>query len=183
MITKRGTNIIHKLFIAFICAASASLLHADEMNDLMSTLIQASPEVKAKAQAYKHPSKKVVSSEKASPSAKSSVGVPNIQIPDSEVLEACAKFPKLFVGKYIYGEVFFGDIVNFSGESNTSICFYAKNLRGFWLDTQDDKIIEKFKSYKHGDKFFISRECPLRITEKSGFNYFVRLPFEAPCPN
>jgi len=168
----RSANLISRLSIALIFAASASLLHADEMNDLISTVIQASPEVKVKAQAYQR------SNKKASPSAKSSVGVPNILIPDSEVLDVSAKFPKDYIGKYVYGTVYFGNNMTFASEDVTSISFYAKNLRGFLLETKDEKVIQKLLTYQHGDKFLIPRECPLKIVQKCGFNYIVHLPFE-----
>ena len=173
------TCLIRCLAIALACAASLTQLHADEMNDLMSTVMQASPEVKAKAQAYQRSSKKAFSSAKAPGVGKVATGVPNMQISDSEVLDVSAKFPKDYIGKYVYGTVYFGNNMTFPGEDVTSISFYAKNLRGFLLETKDEKVIQKLLTYQHGDKFFIPRECPLKIAQKCGFNYIVHLPFEA----
>lgn len=176
-------RIVRIMAIVLVCVAPLNLLHADEMNDLMSTVMQASPEVKAKAHAYDRSAKKSSSSVKSSSAGKNSAGVPNMQIPDSEVLEASSKFPKDYIGKYVYGTVYFGNNMTFPGEDVTSISFYAKNLRGFLLETKDEKVIQKLLTYQHGDKFFIPRECPLKIHEKAGINYFVRLPFESPSSN
>ena len=161
------------LSIALASTASLTQLHADDMNDLISTVIQASPDVKVKAQAYQRYNKK------ASPSANSSVGVPNMQIPDSEVLEVASKFPRDYVGKYVYGTVTFGDLSDFGPEVGYTIGFWAQNKRPFYLNTKDPNIAENFRKFSYGTKFEIPRACPLRIVKKAAFNYIVQLPFEA----
>lgn len=176
-------RLIRGLTFVLACPALLSQLHADEMNDLMTTVMQASPEVKAKAQAYQHSSKKVSSSAKSTNSDRSSTGVPDMQIPDSEVLEVASKFPRNYIGKYVYGPVTFGDLSDFGSESGYLIGFWAKNKRCFYLETMDPQVAAKFKTYTYGTKFEIPRTCPLRIVKKCAFNYIVRLPFEAANPN
>jgi hypothetical protein len=146
----------------------------DMVNNLISTVLASSASERAKLAKFKseNPNKVKLSNNKTSI-------VPNIQIPDTDVLEVSSKFPKDYLGKYVYGTVYFGNNMTFPGEDVTSISFYAKNLRGFLLETKDEKVIQKLLTYQHGDKFLIPRECPLKIHEKAGINYFVRLPFES----
>jgi hypothetical protein len=179
----KNTHLVLSLAIALACTAPLSLLHADEMNDLISTVMQASTEVKAKAQAYQHPSKKASSSAKSTSSGRSSTGVPDMQIPDSEVLEVASKFPRNYMGKYVYGTVTAGHGGEVFAGSPALIGFWAKNMRCFYLETMDQRIIDKLNQYPYGTKFVIPRECPLKIVQKCGFNYIVHLPFESPTPN
>jgi hypothetical protein len=169
------------LVIALVSAAPLSLLHADEMNDLISTVMQASPEVKARARSYEGSSKRSPVSAKATVDEKRS-SVPNMQIPDSEVLEVSSKFPRNYIGKYVYGVVSAGAGGEIDASGPALIGFWAANKRGFYLETMDQGVIKKLNQYKYGTKFVIPRECPLKIVQKCGFNYIVHLPFEAPIP-
>ena len=182
--THRSPNLtFRRLSIAFICAVSSSLLHADEMNDLMSTVIQASPEVKAKAQTYQHSSKSRSSFSKRSSDKGKPPGVPDLKIPDSEVLEVASKFPKDYIGKYVYGVVTAGHGGEIVAGNPALLGFWAANKRCFYLETMDQGVIDKLNQYPYGTKFVIPRECPLKIVQKCAFNYIVHLPFETMHPN
>jgi len=160
-----------KTIIAAVCISLgiASFLKADEMNDLIGEVLQSSPSARAKV--AKYPS---VHKGKSTP-------IPNIGIPDSEVMEASSKFPNDFVGKYIYGTLIFKGMDEVEGEP--SIMFDATNRRGFTLFTKDPAVIAKFKDMPWGTKFSVPRECPLRIISKGMFVYMLRMPFDKDTEN
>ena len=175
----QNTRLIRRLAIALACVATLPLLNADEMNDLITTVMQASPEVRTKAQSSHS------SSRKSSPVSASSVGKKttseiNMQIPDSESLEVSSRFPRNYIGKYVYGPVTAGCGGDIFGGNPALIGFWAKNMRCFYLETMDQGIIQKLNKYPYGTKFIIPRECPLKIVQKCGFNYILHLPFETP---
>jgi hypothetical protein len=174
----KNTCLIRCLAIVLAYSAPLSLLHADEMNDLISTVMQASPEVKAKAQAYVRPSKKASPSTKAPSAGKNLTGVPNMQIPDGEVLEVASKFPKDYVGKYVYGPVTFGNMDDPDSTGVAIIRFWSKNMRCYAFKTGNPAIIQTFHGFQYGSKFMIPRDCPLQIFDKAGFNYLLKLPFD-----
>jgi hypothetical protein len=151
-------------------------IRADETADLMQTILQASPTERAKAQKMtSSSSRKSYGAKKATASGGSSL-VPNLGIPESQLLEVNSKFPKDFVGKYVYGPVSFKSI---SQEGNdVCITFTAKGYRGFNFYTKDPAVIQTFSQCGWGTKFNIPKECPLRILTKELFQYVVRLPFD-----
>jgi hypothetical protein len=93
----------------------------DMVNNLISTVLASSASERAKLAKFRseNPNKVKLSNNKTSI-------VPNIQIPDTDVLEVSSKFPKDYLGKYVYGTVYFGNNMTFPGEDVTSISFYAK---------------------------------------------------------
>ena len=174
----KNISILPITLMLLILGATALPLKADEMNDLISTVIQASPEVKKSARSYNHSN---------APSEKKKVSqtgghndIPNLNIPDSEVLEASSKFPRNYIGKYVYGEVTKGyGSTTEDTKGAALIGFWAKNMRCFYLETKDPEVIAKMEQYPLHTKFIIPRECPLKIVQKCGFNYILHLPFES----
>lgn len=152
------------------------VLRADETTDLMQTILQASPTERAKAQKMASSAPRKTSGAKKSSASGGSSLVPNLGIPESQLLEVNSKFPKDFVGKYVYGPVSFKSI---SQEGNdVCITFTAKGYRGFNFYTKDPAVIQTFSQCGWGTKFNIPKECPLRILTKELFDYVVRLPFD-----
>ena len=150
-------------------------LHADETADLMQTILQASPTERAKAQKVITSSQRKSAGTKKSSSSNSSL-VPNLGIPESQLLEVNSKFPKDFVGKYVYGPVSFKSITREGND--VCIGFTAKGYRMFNLYTKDPDVIQTFSQCGWGTKFTIPRDCPLRILTKDLMFYVVRLPFD-----
>jgi hypothetical protein len=143
----------------------------DEVNDLISTILDVSPGERAKLAKYK-----AAHGIKSKSSQGGAAAVPNLGIPESQLLEASSKFPKDFVGKYVYGPVSFKSL---SVEGNDAcIMFTAKGYRGFKLYTKDPNIIQAFSQFGWGTKFSIPKEFPLRILTKDFTFYVVRLPFD-----
>ena len=143
----------------------------DEVNDLISTILDVSPTARAKASKY-------TAKSRSKPSRRTSRGatVPNLGIPESQLLEASAKFPKDFVGKYVYGRVSFKGITQ---EGNDAcIGFTAKGYRMFNFYTKDPKIIQAFSQFTWGTKFYIPKDCPLKILTKDLAFYVVRMPWD-----
>jgi hypothetical protein len=143
----------------------------DDVNDLISTILDVSPTARAKASKY-------TAKSRSNPSRRTSRGatVPNIGIPGSQLLEASSKFPKDFVGKYIYGRVSFKSL-DFEG-NDACIMFTSKGYRGFRFYTKDPNIIRAFSQFTWGTKFFIPKDCPLKILTKDLTFYVVRLPWD-----
>lgn len=150
-------------------------LRADETADLMQTILQASPTERAKAQKMASSSPRKSSGSKKATVSNSSL-VPNLGIPESQLLEASSKFPKDFVGKYVYGPVSF-KLIRQEG-NDVCIGFTAKGYRMFDLYTRDPQVIQAFSSCGWGAKFTIPKDCPLRILTKNLMTYVVRLPFD-----
>lgn len=143
----------------------------DQVNDLISTILAVSPQERAKAARFKMSRN---SRSKQSQTAQSSV--PNLAIPDNQLLNVDEKFPKDYVGKYVYGRVSFKSIKQEGNDAK--IQFSAAGYRGFFFYTKDPCIISAFSQFSWGTKFDIPRECPLRILTKDLTFYVVRLPFD-----
>lgn len=171
------TTINKSLFLAILIGGlMAPVLRADETADLMQTILQASPTERAKAQKMASSSSRKSSGTKKATASGGSSLVPNLGIPESQLLEVNSKFPKDFVGKYVYGPVSFKSI---SQEGNdVCIGFTAKGCRMFNLYTKDPQVIQAFSQCGWGAKFTIPKECPLRILTKELLQYVVRLPFD-----
>lgn len=140
----------------------------DDVNDLIATILDVSPVAR----------KKAAKLSSAGRSRKSEGGalVPNLGIPQSQLLEASAKFPKDFVGKYVYGRVSFK---SFTVEGDDAcIMFTAAGYRGFRFYTKDPNLIRMFSQLSWGTKFMIPKECPLKILTKDLTFYVVRLPWD-----
>lgn len=170
------TTITNSLLLAALMGGLIThTLRADETADLMQTILQVSPTERAKAQKMASSSPRKSSGSKKATVSNSSM-VPNLGIPESQLLEVNSKFPKDFVGKYVYGPVSFKSI---SQEGNdVRIGFTAKGYRGFSFYTKDPAVIQAFSQCGWGAKFVIPKECPLRILTKDLTYYVVRLPFD-----
>jgi len=150
-------------------------LHADEVDDLIQRILEVSPTQRAAVKKHKPPQAKKAQTPK-SPVKKKTI-VPDLGIPESQLLDAAAKFPKDFRGKYIYGRVVFrGVSTEYAGER--AIFLFAKNGRSFDLYTKDEALIAFFSSLPWKTEFDIPRECPLRIVDKGWFTYVVRMPYD-----
>jgi hypothetical protein len=171
------------LILIFICA-SLLAAHADEADDLIEAILETSPTAEAKAQSYAATAaKRITPTKKAhnliTPKARSSnTAIPDLQIPEVDLLEVSSKFPKDFIGKYIYGPVTLHDFQFYEDDESALIGFTSKNWRGFYLETRDPLIIAKFSKLSRGMKFTIPREFPLRIVSKPGLSYILNMPYE-----
>ena len=176
------------LTAAVACLLVLSLSHpkirADEVNNLIETVLEASPTARARAESYaaeaakRTPAKKTP--EKNEPQAADPKrSVPTLQIPEEDLLEVSSKFPKNMIGKYVYGPVILDDFQVYQYDDSAFIGFFAKNLRCFSLKTRDPLVIEKFSKLRRGMKFTIPKEFPLRIVS-AGFarRYGLNMPFE-----
>ena len=159
-----------KILLTVFCVSifSPKVCRADEVNDLIQTILEVSPQERAKTTKYKTVKPKVNNSKKSI--------VPDLRIPDNQVLDASIKFPNEFAGKYVYGPVSFRGIMEMEGEQG--IMFNGKNNRMFTLYTRDPNIIAYFSKLKWKTPFTIPRECPLRILSKEFFTYIVRMPYD-----
>ena len=170
--------------VAFLLALYSLQLpeaRADEINDLIKTILDASPSARAGAESYaaeaakRSPQQKILKKKQAPPAKPS---IPVLQIPEEDLLEVDSKFPKDFVGKYIYGVSTLHDYQVFEDDDSALIGFAPKNWRGFYLQTRDPLVIKKFATLRRGMKFTIPKEFPLRIVGKQGFSYTVQVPSE-----
>jgi len=175
----KSTTLIAVATLAF---ANIPTIHADEVNDLIETILEASPQERAKVAQYQSAStKKKAPAKKQTPAAQAKPLVPDLGIPDDQVFDAAAKFPKDIVGKYIYGPVTLKSIFNQNGEAEISLT--AKNMRSFQLYTRDPDVVAAF-SGGWGAKYTIPRSCPLRIVGiKMPGMYSVRLPYDPDTTN
>jgi hypothetical protein len=151
---------------------------ADEVNDLIETILEASPQERAKVANYQsaHTKKKAPAKKKTTPAAESKPVVPDLGIPDDQVFDAAAKFPKDIVGKYIYGPVTLKSIFGQNGEAEIHIT--SKNMRSFLLYTSDPDVVAAFNG-GWGAKYMIPRSCPLRIVGIKGPGmYSVRMAYD-----
>ena len=163
----------YALLALAIGACTTQFAHADEANDLINKILNASPSEKAKATQYKSHS---ASKKKSSGTTSDSLG-----IPESQLLEASSKFPPDTTGKYVYGIVTFNKIVNNLGEP--CILFRARNGRILSLYTQDPAVIAAFDS-DYGTQYSISKSFPLRIVGKTFLGmYSVRMPYDKDTSN
>jgi hypothetical protein len=150
---------------------------ADEVNDLIETILEASPQERAKVAKYQAAStKKKAPPKKKTTTAESMPLVPDLGIPDDQVFDAAAKFPKDIVGKYIYGPVTLKSIFGQNGEAEIGLT--AKNMRMFALYTTDPDVVAAFNG-GWGAKYMIPRSCPLRIVGIKGPGmYSVRMAYD-----
>jgi hypothetical protein len=165
--------------IIFVISTLTLFANEPEVNDLINTILQVSPAERAKLESYnksgaKKPKK---SAKKPEPKSKSQSLVPDMGIPESQLLDAAAKFPEDIQGKYIYGTVTFKALRNYEGEPH--IQFSSKNRRIFILYTRDPAVLNAFSQMTWGTKFTIPKDCPLRLLARDlpGM-YVVRLPYD-----
>jgi len=165
------------LALATMAFATIQTIRADEVNDLIETILEASPKERAKVASYQAAStKKKAPPKKKTTTAESKPLVPDLGIPDDQVFDAAAKFPKDIVGKYIYGPVTLKSIFNQNGEAEIHIT--AKNMRSFLLYTRDPDVVTAFNG-GWGAKYTIPRSCPLRIVGIKGPGmYSVRMAYD-----
>jgi len=173
------------LSVIFIISALPLVAKEAEVNDLIETILDSSPGARAGAESYaaqaakrnpppKTPKKKEPKTAAPKPT------IPVLQIPEEELLEVSAKFPKNIIGKYVYGPVTIDDFQIYEWDDSAFIGFVAKNLRTFYLETRDPLVIAKFSQLRRGMKFMIPKEFPLRIAS-SGF--FIRYGLHLPSEN
>jgi hypothetical protein len=156
----------------------------DKISNLIETILDASPQARAKAESYaataakrnpppKTPKKKELKTAAPKPS------IPVLQIPEEDLLEVSAKFPNNIIGKYVYGPVTIDDFQIYEWDDSAFIGFFAKNMRTFYLETRDPLVIKKFSQLRRGMKFMIPKEFPLRIASSGLFiRYGLHLPSE-----
>ena len=107
-----------------------------------------------------------------------------LEIPSEDLLAVDAKFPKNYVGKFVYGRVKLTYLQPQQyADLDPYVTFEASNLRGFYLDFQDPEMVRLLSKYRRGDVFVIPKEHPLRIIGKSTLgpfgNYWLKLPSES----
>ena len=156
--------------LGFAILANPSQIRADDVNDLIGTILEASPTQKKQAAKFKK--------------AKAAPKVPDMGIPKDQIFDVSAKFPNDMVGKYVDGYLTQKSMqAKPSGE--VGIHFVSKNGRHYWLYTRDAGIIAAFQNAGWGAKFIINKECPLRIVGKDMLPgwYVVRLPFDTNARN
>jgi hypothetical protein len=170
------------LALATMAFAAIQTIRADEVNDLIETILEASPQERAKVANYQAAStKKKAPAKKKTTTAESKPLVPDLGIPDDQVFDAAAKFPKDIVGKYIYGPVTLKSIFGQNGEAEIHIT--SKNMRSFSLYTRDPDVVAAFNG-GWGAKYTIPRSCPLRIVGiKMPGMYSVRMAYDPDTTN
>jgi hypothetical protein len=171
-------KLITFLALATMAFAAIPPSLADEVNDLIETILEASPQERAKVANYQsaNTKKKAPAKKKTTPAAESKPVVPDLGIPDDQVFDAAAKFPKDIVGKYIYGPVTLKSIFGQNGEAEIHIT--SKNMRSFLLYTSDPDVVAAFNG-GWGAKYMIPRSCPLRIVGIKGPGmYSVRMAYD-----
>lgn len=178
---KELKKILEMLCLPLALGTTTLSLNANEaeVNNLIKTILQASPSEREKLESYKtsvaQKAKKAAKKPEAGSQGKSTV--PEMGIPASQLLDATAKFPKDIQGKYIYGTVTFKALRQY--ESEPHIQFSSKNGRIFLLYTSDQGVLNAFSQMTWGTKFTIPKECPLRLLARDfpGM-YVVRLPYD-----
>jgi hypothetical protein len=165
------------LALATMAFGAIQTIRADEVNDLIETILEASPQERAKVAKYQAAStKKKAPPKKKTTTAESKPLVPDLGIPDDQVFDASAKFPKNIIGKYIYGPVTLKSIFGQNGEAEIHIT--SKNMRSFSLYTRDPDVVAAFNG-GWGAKYTIPRTCPLRIVGIKGPGlYSVRMAYD-----
>ena len=166
--------------LGFALLANPTQVRADDVDNLINTILEVSPAERTKLESYnKSVAKKTkTSAKKLEPNIKAQSLVPDMGIPESQLLDAAAKFPEDIQGKYIYGTVTFKAVRNYEGEPH--IQFSSKNRRIFILYTRDPAVLNAFSQMTWGTKFTIPRECPLRLLSRDLLpgSYVVRLPYD-----
>jgi hypothetical protein len=149
-------------------------VRADEMNDLMGAIIKASPQENAKMQKFASSKHKVSSSK----SSKNTSAEYSVTFPDDQLLEVSSKFPKEFIGKYVYGgPLTFTGI--FDDYGSPCISFTAKNNRRFYFYTKDPLVIALFQRTEEGTQFDLAKDMCLKIVSKFGlFTYVLKMPYD-----
>ena len=172
--------------------------HGEEVNDLIESILESSPAARAKAESYASMTSKEKNLKKSSQAStqKTSTSKPNravttepkspipvLEIPSEDLLAVDAKFPKNYVGKFVYGRVKLTYIQPQQyADLDPSLTFEASNLRGFYLDFQDPEMVRHLSKYRRGDVFVIPKEHPLRIVGRSPIPfgpYWLKLPSES----
>lgn len=156
--------------LGFAILANPSHIRADDVNDLIGTILDASPTQKKQAAKFKK--------------AKAAPKVPDMGIPKDQIFDVSAKFPNDMLGKYVDGYLTQKSMeAKPSGE--VGIHFVSKNGRHYWLYTREPGIIAAFQNAGWGAKFIINKECPLRIVGKDMMPgwYVVRLPWDNSTTN
>jgi hypothetical protein len=171
------------LFVALVFCSSFRL-HAEpqpssHVEDLIAAILGPDAE-------KKHPRPTPPRKPKESKPASTPTSVPaycQLSIPEDELLAVDAKFPKNYVGKFVYGQV---KLTYFQSEQYTDldpyVTFAASNNRGFYLDFQDPEMVRRLSKYRRGDVFVIPKEHPLRIVGRSPIPfgpYWLKLPSES----
>ena len=165
---------------------------------MIEAILESSPAARAKAESYAATTSKEKNLKKSSQAStqKPSTSKPNravttepkspipvLEIPSQELLAVDAKFPRNFVGKFVYGQVKLTYIQPEQyADLNPSLTFEASNLRGFYLDFQDPEMVRHLSKYHRGDVFVIPKEHPLRIVGRSPIPfgpYWLKLPSES----
>ena len=171
--------------------------HGEEVNDLIEAILESSPAARAKPESYAATTSKEKNLKKSSQvsTQKSNTQkplrteatepkslIPVLKIPSQDLLAVDAKFPKNYVGKFVYGQVKLTYIqpvqyVDF----DPYLTFEASNLRGFLLDFHDPDMVRRLSKYRRGDVFVIPIEHPLRIVGRSWLfgPYLLKLPSES----
>jgi len=156
--------------LGFAIIANPNHVRADDVDNLIETILDASPTQKKQAAKYKR--------------SKSSPKVPDMGIPKDQIFDVSAKFPKDIVGKYVDGYLTQKSMeAKPSGEMG--IHFVSKNGRHYWLYTREPGIIAAFQRAGWGAKFTINKDCPLKIVGKDIIpgTYVIRLPFDKSSRN
>jgi hypothetical protein len=169
----------------FSLAIPIPFAQADDVDNLIETILDSSPSARAGAESYaaqaakrNPPTQKTPKKKEPKPAAPKP-SIPVLQIPEEDLLEVSAKFPKNIIGKYVYGPVTIDDFQIYEWDDSAFIGFVAKNLRTFYLETRDPLVIKKFSQLRRGMKFTIPKEFPLRLAS-AGFlmRYGLHLPSE-----
>jgi hypothetical protein len=179
---------LHHLTATAACLLSLAIpipfAQADDVDNLIETILDSSPSARAGAESYAAQAAKRNSTPKtlkknAPKTADPKPTIPVLQIPEEDLLEVGAKFPKNIIGKYVYGPVTIDDFQIYEWDDSAFIGFFAKNLRTFYFETRDPLVIEKLSHLRRGMKFFIPKEFPLRV-DVAGFftRYGLHLPSE-----
>ena len=119
--------------LGFAILANPSQIRADDVNDLIGTILDASPTQKKQAAKFKK--------------AKAAPKVPDMGIPKDQIFDVSAKFPNDMVGKYVDGYLTQKSMeAKPSGE--VGIHFVSKNGRHYFLYTREPGIISAFTTVR-----------------------------------
>ena len=178
---KQLKKILKITCIPWILGISNLSLHANEaeVNNLIETIIQASPSEREKLESYKKSiaKKPKKSAKKSEAPSKVAAIAPDMGIPESQLLDASAKFPNNIQGNFIYGTVTFKAVRQLGEEPY--IQFGSKNGRIYILYTRDQALLNAFRQITWGTKFTIPKNFPLRLVARLfPGSYVVRLPYD-----
>lgn len=178
---KQLKKILKITCIPWILGISNLSLHANEaeVNNLIETIIQASPSEREKLESYKKSiaKKPKKSAKKSEAPSKVAAIAPDMGISESQLLDASAKFPNNIQGNFIYGTVTFKAVRQLGEEPY--IQFGSKNGRIYILYTRDQALLNAFRQVTWGTKFTIPKNFPLRLVARLfPGSYVVRLPYD-----